>query len=54
MRPATSDLLAFGLTFVLVLLAVSIAMAWISRFGLWPFALYRLGIGAMLIGLAFL
>ncbi len=48
-RPATTDILAFGLTFALVLLATAVAMSWVRALGLLPFALYRLGLGIGLI-----
>lgn len=52
-NPADSDLLAFALSALFGLIAVAAAMAWIRRSGLLPFALYRLLLGAALIGLAF-
>jgi undecaprenyl-diphosphatase len=51
---ADSDLMVFGVTFFFVLLAVPLAMAWIRRAGLLPFTVYRLLVGAGLIGLGFL
>jgi undecaprenyl-diphosphatase len=54
LQPADSDLMAFGLTFAFVLLALPLAMAWIRRAGLLPFTAYRLLIGAGLIGLGYL
>jgi undecaprenyl-diphosphatase len=51
-RPAAGDVLAFAITFILVLLAAAIGMAWIRRFGLVPFAAYRLLVGAALVVLA--
>jgi undecaprenyl-diphosphatase len=49
-----SSLLAFCLSFALVLLALPIAFALIRRSGLLPFVLYRLLFGALLIGLGLL
>lgn len=54
LQPTDSDLMVFGVTFLFVLAALPLAMAWISRAGLLPFAVYRLLIGAGLIGLGFL
>ncbi len=54
LQPADSDLMAFGVTFVLVLLALPLAMAWVRRAGLLPFTVYRLLIGAGLVGLGYL
>jgi len=53
-HPGYSDLLALGLSFVLVLVALPIAFALIRRAGLMPFAFYRLLFGAMLLGLGLL
>ncbi|MTJ84198.1 MAG: undecaprenyl-diphosphate phosphatase [Telmatospirillum sp.] len=50
--PTETDLLAAAVTFLLVLLAVWLTMAWIRRAGLLPFCLYRLALGAGLIALA--
>ncbi len=50
-RPSGSDILAAALTFVLVLTATGLAMPWVRRFGLLPFALYRLVLGAGLVAL---
>jgi undecaprenyl-diphosphatase len=51
---AKSDIVAFGVTGFLILLALPLSMAWIRHSGLFPFALYRLLVGAGLIGMAFL
>lgn len=52
MQPADSDFLTFGATFLFVLMAVPLTMAWIRRAGLLPFTFYRLLVGAGLIALA--
>jgi undecaprenyl-diphosphatase len=52
LRPADSDVLVFAATFGLVLLAVSLTMAWVRRSGLGLFFLYRLCLGGALIALA--
>lgn len=54
LRPADGDLLVGAMTFVFVLIAVSLAMAWLRRATLLPFTIYRGIIGVALIGLAFL
>jgi undecaprenyl-diphosphatase len=51
--PANSDLLAAGVSFLAVLAAVSLAMAWIEKAGLLPFVVYRLLLGGGLVALAF-
>lgn len=53
-QPGFSDLLAFGLSFGLVLVALPIAFSLIRRAGLTAFALYRLVFSAMLVGLGLL
>lgn len=53
-HPGFSDLLALGLSFLLVMIALPIAFSLIRRAGLLPFALYRLLFGAMLVGLGLL
>ena len=53
-HPGFSDLLAFGLSFALVLVALPIAFSLIRRAGLMAFVLYRLLFGAMLLGLGLL
>ncbi len=53
-HPGFSDLLAVGVSFLLVLIALPIAFSLIRRAGLLPFALYRLLFGAMLVGLGLL
>lgn len=53
-RPSATDALAAGITFALVLLAVSVGMSWANRISLMPFALYRLAVGAGLVALSFL
>jgi undecaprenyl-diphosphatase len=50
--PATTDFLAFGLTTVVVLGAVAVAVPWTNRAGLLPFVLYRLVLGGGLIALS--
>jgi undecaprenyl-diphosphatase len=45
------DLLAFGVTLVLALLALPLGSSLIRRAGLLPFVIYRLLFGALLIGL---
>ena len=52
--PGFSDLVATGLSFVLVLVALPVAFALIRRGGLLPFGLYRLIFGAILVGLGML
>ncbi|HXP97918.1 MAG TPA: undecaprenyl-diphosphate phosphatase [Telmatospirillum sp.] len=54
LQPSDSDFVMFGVTCGLVLLALSISMAWIRRAGLLPFALYRLLLGVGLICLGVL
>lgn len=49
--PSGGDLLAVSLSFTLVLLAITLANAWIRRAGLMPFALYRLALGVLMIWL---
>jgi hypothetical protein len=46
--------MVFAVTFLLVLVALPLAMAWIRRAGLLPFAAYRVLLGAGLIALGFL
>lgn len=53
-QPGFSDLLALGLSFGLVLVALPIAFSLIRRAGLTAFALYRLVFGAILVGLGLL
>ncbi len=53
-HPGYSDLLALGLSFALVFIALPIAFSLIRRAGLLPFALYRLLFGALLLGLGLL
>lgn len=49
-HPSADHLMAVGVTYVAVLVAVSLAMAWIRRSsGLLPFVLYRLALGLGLI-----
>jgi undecaprenyl-diphosphatase len=50
--PGPTDLLALGLTSVLVLAAVAVSVPWTNRVGLLPFVLYRMVLGAGLIALA--
>jgi len=50
--PESSDLLAGSVSFVLTLTAVALAVAWIRRVGLLPFAIYRLLLGVAMIALA--
>ncbi|MDY0241108.1 MAG: undecaprenyl-diphosphate phosphatase [Rhodospirillaceae bacterium] len=52
--PSMGDLLMAAITIACVLPAVALSMAWMRRFGLTPFAVYRLGVGAALIGLTVL
>ncbi len=51
-RPSGGDILAAVLTFLLVLSGTALAMSWLRRFGLLPFALYRLILGAAMVALA--
>jgi undecaprenyl-diphosphatase len=53
-HPGAADLLAAGVTFVLVLAAAAIGMSLIRRGGLIPFAVYRLLFGAALLVLGLL
>lgn len=50
--PGGGDLLALGLTFPLVLLAVFLTNAWMQRASLGLFALYRFFLGALMLWLA--
>ena len=52
--PAGTDLAAGLASFLLVVAAAALSTAWTSRHGLLPFVLYRLVIGAVLVGLSFL
>ncbi|MEH6526665.1 MAG: undecaprenyl-diphosphate phosphatase [Sneathiella sp.] len=47
-------LLAAGIAFVFALMAISLLMKWISRIGFMPFVIYRLALGALLLGVYFL
>ncbi|USG60437.1 undecaprenyl-diphosphate phosphatase [Sneathiella marina] len=47
-------ILAAGISFVFALAAISLLMAWISRIGFMPFVIYRLALGALLLGVYFL
>jgi len=51
--PGSGDLLALALTFPLVLLAIALTQAWISRASLSLFAIYRLALGVLMIWMAF-
>ncbi len=53
-QPADSDLMVFAVTFLFVLAALPLAMAWIRSAGLLPFTVYRLFLGAGLIALGLL
>jgi undecaprenyl-diphosphatase len=53
-RPTGTDILTCGITYALVLMAVSIAMSWLRRVGLLPFTVYRLMIGVLMVALAVL
>lgn len=50
--PASVDLLAFSLSLVLTLGGILLAHSWLQRGSLMPFALYRLGLGGLLIWLS--
>jgi undecaprenyl-diphosphatase len=54
LQVAESDVMAFAVTCLFVLVALPLTMAWIRRAGLLPFTLYRLVIGIGLISLSFI
>lgn len=51
---STDAVLAAGISFIVALGAISLLMAWIDRIGFTPFIIYRLALGALLLGVYFL